>query len=348
MKISELFEKEQSNYFKKTYIIAEVAQMHDGSLGQAHAFIDALANVGIDAVKFQTHIAQEESSPNEPFRVEFSYEDSSRFDYWKRMEFSESQWVGLKKHADEANLDFLSSPFSKKAVEMLERIGVPAWKIGSGEIFDPVIIQEIIKTNKPIIFSNGMSTNEEIESQIKFFESSNVDFCLLECTTQYPTKANEIALGQLDRYKNEYGIKFGLSDHSGEIYPSLAAVTLGAVIIEVHVTFSPFMFGPDTSSSLTIERLQELVTGIRFVDEMINSKADKDEMANIYKDTKKIFTKSLYAAKDISPSKKIQFEDLASRKPNNGIASSNYHLVVGKKTIRPIKQGELLNWKDLK
>src|SRR5918992_3358857 len=115
-------------------IIAEVAQAHDGSLGMAHAFIDAIATTGADAVKFQTHIASAESTPTEPWRIQFSRQDTSRYDYWKRMEFTEAQWSGLKQHADERGLIFLSSPFSIEAVELLERVGVAAWKVASGEV----------------------------------------------------------------------------------------------------------------------------------------------------------------------------------------------------------------------
>src|SRR5215475_14460268 len=115
------------------FIIGEVAQGHDGSLGMAHAFIDAIANAGADAVKFQTHIAAAESTPSEPWRVKFSRQDDSRYAYWKRMEFSEEQWVGLRKHADERNLLFISSPFSTEAVRLLTRVGVAAWKVASGE-----------------------------------------------------------------------------------------------------------------------------------------------------------------------------------------------------------------------
>src|SRR5216684_4034609 len=115
-------------------VVGEVAQTHDGSLGLAHAFVDAIAAAGADAVKFQTHIAAAESTPGEPWRVKFSKQDASRYDYWKRMEFSEEQWHGLKRHADEKRLLFLSSPFSLEAVELLARVGVPAWKIASGEV----------------------------------------------------------------------------------------------------------------------------------------------------------------------------------------------------------------------
>src|SRR5580700_10422548 len=113
-------------------VIAEVAQAHDGSLGMAHAFIDAVAKTGANAIKFQTHIAEAESSPEEPWRVRFSYQDDTRYQYWKRMEFTEAQWAGLKEHAERQGLQFLSSPFSLQAAQLLHRLGMQAWKIASG------------------------------------------------------------------------------------------------------------------------------------------------------------------------------------------------------------------------
>ena len=127
-------------------IVAEVAQAHDGSLGAAHAFIDAIADSGADAVKFQTHIAAAESTLGEPWRVKFSLQDNTRFDYWKRMEFTEEQWHGLKRHADKSGLLFLSSPFSFEAVELLNRVGVAAWKVPSGETANTPMLDHIIAT----------------------------------------------------------------------------------------------------------------------------------------------------------------------------------------------------------
>src|SRR5215467_9214956 len=138
-------------------IVAEVAQAHDGSLGTAHAFIDACARAGADAIKFQTHIAAAESSPGEPWRIKFSRQDASRYDYWKRMEFTEEQWAGLALHAKERGLIFLSSPFSSEAMDLLDRLGMEAWKVGSGEIGNTPLIQRMAKTGKPVLLSSVMS-----------------------------------------------------------------------------------------------------------------------------------------------------------------------------------------------
>ena len=127
-------------------IIEEIGQAHEGSLGIAHSYIDSMAEAGVSAIKFQTHIADAESSEFEPFRVKFSYEDKTRFEYWKRMEFSEDQWVGIKSHCDDAGIEFLSSPFSLAAIDMLERVGVKRYKVGSGEANNHLMLEYLAKT----------------------------------------------------------------------------------------------------------------------------------------------------------------------------------------------------------
>src|SRR5258705_12356740 len=144
-------------------IIGEVAQAHDGSLGMAHAFIDAIANAGADAVKFQTHIASAESTPEEPWRTKFSRQDNTRYEYWKRMEFTEPQWGGLKQHCDDLGLLFLSSPFSVEAVALLTRVGVSAWKVASGEVGTLQMLERMADTGLPVLLSTGMSPLKEID-----------------------------------------------------------------------------------------------------------------------------------------------------------------------------------------
>ena len=138
-------------------VAAEVAQAHDGSLGTAHAYIDAAAVAGADAVKFQTHIASAESTPDEPWRVRFSSQDDSRYEYWRRMEFSEEQWEGLRRHAHERDLKFISSPFSIEAVELLERIKVDIYKIASGEISNIPLLESVASKGRPVIVSSSAS-----------------------------------------------------------------------------------------------------------------------------------------------------------------------------------------------
>jgi N,N'-diacetyllegionaminate synthase len=138
-------------------VVAEVAQSHDGSLGLAHAFVDAIADAGADAVKFQTHIAAAESTPAEPWRVKFSRQDATRYDYWKRMEFSEEAWKGLKEHADARGLWFLSSPFSEEAAALLDRVGVAAWKVASGETSNLPLLERLVADGRPVLLSTASS-----------------------------------------------------------------------------------------------------------------------------------------------------------------------------------------------
>src|SRR4051812_1035891 len=152
-------------------IIAEIAQAHDGSVGILHSYIDALAKTGIDAIKFQTHIAEAESSEFEAFRVPFSYVDKTRYDYWKRMELSIEQWIEVRRHCDKAGLEFISSPFSCKAVDVLEEAGVNRYKIGSGEVTNLLLLEKIGATGKPVILSSGMSTMEDLDMAVGLFKA---------------------------------------------------------------------------------------------------------------------------------------------------------------------------------
>ena len=216
-------------------IIGEVALTHDGSLGLAHAFVDAIANSGADAVKFQTHIAAAESTPSEPFRVTFSRQDETRYDYWKRMEFTEEQWRGLADHARQRGMLFLSSPFSVQAVELLDRIGMPIWKIASGETSNTMLLDRILGTRKPVLLSTGMSPIEEIDAAVARVRARDVDVGVFQCTTAYPCPAEKVGLNLIPFYRERYGCWVGLSDHSATIYPGLAGAALGMDMLEVHV-----------------------------------------------------------------------------------------------------------------
>lgn len=331
----------------KPYVIAEISQNHDGSLGQAHAFIDAVASTGVDAIKFQTHIAEEESTVYEPFRVKFSYEDATRYDYWKRMEFSDEQWSGLYKHATEKNLDFLSSPFSIKALELLNRIGVPAWKFGAGEVFNDELLEMAIKTKKPIMLSTGLSTYEDIEKQIKMIQEYGNKYLLFQCVTAYPSTAEMININLVTELQNRYKCPVGISDHSATIYPALAAAALGAKAIEVHVTMSEYMFGPDVKASVSINQLREIVEGVGFIYAMLNSKnnlvgRDKDREV-----LKEMFSKSLYAVEDLPAGAIIRKELFKAKKPNIGIDSRELSNILGKKLGKELKKNEPLKKGDI-
>ena len=326
------------------YIIAEVSQNHDGSLGQAHAFIDAVAQTGVDAIKFQTHIAEEESTIYEPFRVKFSYEDNTRYEYWKRMEFTTEQWKGLADHAKEKNLDFISSPFSIKALEILDRIGVPAWKFGAGEIFNDSLFRKALGTGKPILVSTGLSTYLEIDSIVDEVKTSGNQFLLFQCVTAYPSTAEMIDIRQITEMQKRYQCPVGISDHSATIYPALAAAALGAKAVEVHVTMSPYMFGPDVKASVTIEQLKQIVEGCRYISIMRQTHANMNCRDENREKLKNMFSKGLYLTRDVHKGDILTENMLAPKKPNMGIDSAKLGDVIGKIILRDIKKNEPLKY----
>lgn len=329
-------------------LIAEIGQAHEGSLGIAHSYIDALAGTGVHTVKFQVHIAEAESSQYEPFRVKFSYEDDTRYDYWQRMEFTAEQWAGLKQHCEDKGMEFGASPFSQAAVDLLEKIGVKNYKIGSGEVSNFLMLEKIAKTGKPILLSSGMSSFEELDKSVEFIKGFGNEILLFQCTTQYPTSAENSGINVIPQMKQRYGLKVGLSDHSGTIYPSLAAVALGAEMLEFHVVFDKKMFGPDASSSLTIEQVKQLAEGVNYISTSLANPVDKNNTEK-YTQLKAMFGKSLAVNKDLKTGHILTVEDLETKKPAGyGISTTLFQTVLGKALNRDLRKWDFLTDNDIK
>lgn len=329
------------------YLIAEIGQAHEGSLGILHSYIVALAGTGVNAIKFQLHIAEAESSSYEPFRVKFSYEDKTRYDYWKRMEFTLEQWKEIKAHCDEVGLDFICSPFSNLAVDWLEEIGVKYYKIGSGEVNNLLLLEKIAKTKKPVIISSGMSSFSELDKTVSFLKERNVDFSILQCTTSYPTQPEQFGFNVIKELKERYLVKVGFSDHSAKIATNVAAVALGAEILEFHVVFDRKMFGPDTKSSLTINEVSQLVEDVNATYKAIQNPINKNNNEQ-FSELKSIFEKSLAINKNLSKGHLITFEDLEAKKPKGyGIDALKFQDIIGKKLKEDMKQWDFINENDL-
>jgi N,N'-diacetyllegionaminate synthase len=331
----------------RCFIIGEVGLAHDGSLGLAHAFIDEVARGGADAVKFQTHIAAAESTPAEPFRVKFSRQDATRYEYWKRMEFSEAEWRGLADHARERGLVFLSSPFSREAVDLLARLGMEMWKVPSGEVGNIPLLDAMIATGRPILLSSGMSDLAELDTSAARVKAGGVPLAVLQCTTAYPCPPERIGLNMIPVFRDRYGCFAGLSDHSGTIYPGIAAATLGSEVVEVHVTMSRGMFGPDVPASITIEELRQLVDGVRFVERMRAHPVDKDAVAKDMAPLRAIFTKSVVARQPIPAGTVLTEMHVALKKPGTGIPAEQVATVIGRRLKRPLAADEQLRLDDL-
>ncbi len=328
-------------------VIGEVAQAHDGSLGFAHAFVDAIAAAGATAVKFQTHLAHAESTPLEPWRVKFSLQDATRQDYWKRMEFTAEQWAGLKQHAEDRGLLFLSSPFSNEAVDLLTRLGIDAWKVASGELSNTPMLEQMLATRRPMLLSTGMSSIAEIDRIVHRVRSLDVPLALLQCTTAYPCAPEDIGLNLLATFRDRYQCPVGLSDHSGTIYPGLAATVLGASVLEVHVTMSREMFGPDVPASVTTSELRVLVDGVRFIERMMPNAVDKDRMAARMEPLRALFTKSVVAREPLPEGTVLEQRHLAAKKPGTGIPSDRLSTLIGLRLRRPVVLDELIREEDL-
>jgi len=333
---------------ERPVVVGEVAQAHDGSLGLAHAFVDAIAAAGADAVKFQTHIAAAESHPSEPWRVRFSPADATRYDYWRRMEFGEEQWAGLRAHAEERGLAFLSSPFSLEAVDLLRRVGVAGWKIASGEVGNRELLDAVAAAGGPVLLSSGMSPWEELDAAVAALRAAGTErLAVLQCTSAYPVAPESLGLNVLAELERRYGAATGLSDHSGTIFPSLAAVALGARVVEVHVTLSRDMFGPDVPASVTPAELGDLCAGVRMIATSLAHPVDKDAAAAALAPMRRLFTRSLVTTRSLAEGEALRDGDVVARKPGSGIPAAERERVLGARLARAVEAGTLLQEADL-
>jgi N-acetylneuraminate synthase len=313
----------------------------------AHAFVDAIAAAGADAVKFQTHIASAESTPAEPFRVTFSRQDDSRYAYWERMEFSEEEWRGLAEHCRERGVLFISSPFSIEAIDLLERIGQPIWKIASGETSNTLLLDRVLETGAPVLLSTGMSPLDEIDAAVARVKARGAAVGVFQCTTAYPCPAEKVGLNLVPFFRERYGCWVGLSDHSATIYPGLAGAAIGLDMLEVHVTLSREMFGPDVIASVTTDELRQLVNGVRFIERMRAHPLDKDASAAETAPLRRLFTRSLVAAAALPAGTVLAREHLAIKKPGTGVPPDRLEEVLGRRLARAVVRDQVLAPEDI-
>lgn len=314
----------------KPYVIAEIAQAHDGSLGYAYSFVELAKEIGADAIKFQTHIARAETTWDEEFRVKIFPQDKTRYEYWQRMEFTPDEWEGLFDHAKKVGIEILSSAFSMEAIELLGRLGMNAWKVASGEINNLPFLEAMAKTGKPVLLSSGMSTYAEIDRALDVVKTQGANYGLFQCTSKYPTPIEETGLNILHDFIDRYGCPVGLSDHSANPYVPITAMAQGASMIEAHLCLHPQQFGPDTGSSLTPEQFK-MVCDARDVVHTLNSSAvHKDEVSNDLERTRSLFNRSLALKENQSAGAIITEEMLTLKKPGIGISLEQQGEIVGR------------------
>jgi N,N'-diacetyllegionaminate synthase len=256
------------------------------------------------------------------------------------MEFTREQWQGLADHAREKGLIFLSSPFSIEAVELLEGIGMPAWKVASGEINNKQLMDKMLQTRLPILLSTGMSTLDEIDHVVGQIRQANVELAVMQCSTAYPCPPEKIGLNLIPYFRQRYECAVGLSDHSGTIYAGLAAVALGIEVLELHVALSREMFGPDVPASVTTGELKQLVEGIRFIEKMRDNPVDKNGFAEKVSPLRRLFTKSIVASMDLPGGTVIEEKHLRIKKPGNGLPADRMQDLIGKRLLRNVKADE--------
>jgi N-acetylneuraminate synthase len=265
------------------------------------------------------------------------------------MEFTSEQWAGLAHHAQEKGLIFLSSPFSIEAVELLEKLKMPAWKIGSGEITNLPMIERICRALGPVLLSSGLSDIGELDETVRVISAAEKEFAILQCTSEYPSPPEKAGLNLLSSFAERWKCPVGFSDHSGKIFAGLAAVSWGASIIEVHVALSKKMFGPDVSSSLTIDELETLSDGIKEIHLMRMHPVDKDVAFHQthVQSMRSIFGRSIYAKQDLAAGSKLNLQHLAFKKPGSGIPAKDYKQVIGKTLRRAVRTDERILSEDL-
>ena len=242
---------------------------------------------------------------------------------------------------------FLSSPFSLEAVELLDRVGVAAWKVPSGEVSNTPMFESMAATGLPILLSTGMSPLKEIDAAAEWVGARGLPLIVVQCTTAYPCPPEKTGLNLIPFFRDRYDCLVGLSDHSGTIYPGLAAAATGVELVEVHVTFHRELFGPDIPASVTIDELRQLVEGIRFIETTRANPVDKDVLALEMAPLRELFTKSVVARLDMKAGTVLKKDHLATRKPGTGIPANRLDDLIGKTLQNDVKENEFLREQDL-
>lgn len=332
------------------FVIAEAGVNHNGSVVLAKKLIDAAASAGADAVKFQTFIAEEVVSINAP-KAEYQKlttdVSESQFDMIKKLELSQEDHQILIEYAGHKNITFISTPFDERSVDILLDIGVPLIKIGSGEITNHPFLKYIAKKSIPIILSTGMSTLEEVaEAVIILKEAGCKDLILLHCTSNYPAKVEDCNLRAMKTMADSFNLLVGYSDHTPGIFVSIAAVAVGACVIEKHFTLDKNLSGPDHKASLEPNELKEMVYGIRVVEKALGSAIKAPVQSEL--EVRDVARRSIVAKVNIPEGAVITEDMLAFKRPGVGIAPKHENLIVGKIAKQNIHKDEIIKYENIK
>lgn len=328
----------------KVIIIAEAGVNHNGDINLAYKLIDEAKNAGADIVKFQTAKAENlisKYAEKADYQKITTDKNESQLEMCKKLMLDFSDYANLKKYCDSKCITFLSTPFDIESIEFLNKIDMPFWKLPSGEITNYPYLVEIGKTKKSVLMSTGMSNIDEIKTAINVLKENGCpNIKLLHCNTEYPTPFEDVNLKAIGTLKNEFNVEVGYSDHTKGIEVPIAAVAMGAMIIEKHFTLDRNMDGPDHKASLEPNELKIMVESIRNIEKAIgdgNKIPSNSELRNI-----NIARKSIVAKTNIKKGEIFTTDNITTKRPGNGITPMKWNEILGKIAIRDFKEDELI------
>jgi len=335
---------------KKVFIIAEAGVNHNGSLDMAYRLVDVAKEAGADAIKFQTFKAEKvvsSKAPKAEYQKKATSSDESQLEMIKKLELSFEDFVKLKKYCDKKGIMFLSTPFDHQSIDFLYEL-VDMYKIPSGEIINYPYLKHITAKNKPIIMSTGMATLGEVEDAINTIRGVNpkTKISLLQCTTNYPTPYEEVNLKAMQTLAVAFKLPVGYSDHTLGIEVPIAAVAMGAKLIEKHFTLDKKLPGPDHKASLEPAELKEMVKAIRNIEMALGDGIKKPNKSEI--EIMKVARRSLVATRDIRVGEIIKESDIIIKRPGTGIPPKFKEIVIGMRIINDIRQDEPFRWENFK
>ena len=328
------------------YIIAEIGINHNGDLDLAKKLIDIAVDSGVNAVKFQKRdlesIYQKEILENPTLD---SQGTEILIDVLNEVEFNEDDFRNIIEYCKEKNVTFLCTPWDIPSVDFLEKFNVPAYKIASADMTNLPLIRYVSKTGKPMIISTGMSNMEEIEKTVDFIKNENAEFVLLHCNSTYPSPVEMLNLNLIPILREKFDVPIGYSGHESGIIPSVTASSMGAVMIERHITMDKTMKGLDQAASLEPE---ELKTMVEFIRESEKSKGDTNKkMTRGEILQREVLGKSLVSSTEIKVGDTFSEENIEIKSPSRGLSPQFYYEIMGKKSTRDIKKGGYLQKEDL-
>ena len=332
-----------------TLVIAEAGVNHDGDVETAVALIDEAASVGADAVKFQTFRAERvaaRAAPKAEYQRRTTGAEGSQLELLRSLELPARSYGALKSRAEERGLLFLSTPFDEESADLLEDIGVVGFKIASGELTNHILLEQVASKRRPMIVSTGMADLGEVGDALRLIEEAGpCPVVLLHCVSEYPARPEDCDLRAMATLRDTYGVPVGFSDHTEGTEVALAAVALGASVIEKHLTLDRSRRGPDHAASLDPTSFRALVRGIRSVESAIGTGVKGPTEGELR--MRETIRRSVALRRDVRSGDRIVARDLAALRPGTGIPPARRSEIIGRSARRDLAAGTLLTWDDL-